>query len=243
MLNKYKTILKTTREELYDVNPRNWLKNFQKTTPLYFLKMGLFYHAIGLALMQIGSFFAMAIISDYEIPQFPISISLALSAGLLEESVFFGIPFYLTGNPFLLLGTGAVWSVSHLFNSNSDIMSFESLAYGGFLFSVPHIFFSLRVWSSGKGWFAVAFHSIWNLAFLIAFCGMGLRTCSVINDSFDAMNVITAASAGMIVYLAYISKTRKKIINRFLYLVPITITVLAFLVLYSGEFHLSIFWN
>jgi hypothetical protein len=243
MLNKHKTILKTMREELYDINPKNWLKNFQKTTTSYLLKMGLFYHVIGLILMQVGSFFATTAISDYEIPQFPVSISLALSAGLLEESVFFGIPFYLTGNPFVLLVTGAAWSVSHLFNSTSDIMSFQSLSYGGFLFSVPHIFFSLRAWSSGKGWFAVAFHSIWNLAFLLAFCGMGLRTCSVINEGFDAMNVITAASAGMIVYLAYMGKTRKRIINRFLYLIPITIAVLAFLALYSGELHLSTFWN
>ena len=156
------------REELHDINPRNWLKTFQKTTPSYLLKMGLFYHAIGLALMQVGSFFATTIISDYEVPQFPVSISLVLSAGLLEESVFFRIPFYLTGNSIVLLGTGIAWSASHLFNSGA--MTFEGLAYGGFLFSVPHIFFSLRTWSSGKGWFAVAFHSAWNLTFLLSYC-------------------------------------------------------------------------
>ena len=231
------------REDLYDINPRNWLKTFQKTTPSYLLKMGLFYHAIGLVLMQVGSLFATTIIPDYEIPQLPVSIALAISAGLLEEAVFFGIPFYLTGNPFVLLGTGIVWSASHLFNSNSDVISFQHLAYGGFLFSIPHIFFSLRVWSSGKGWFAVAFHSIWNLTFLATFCGMGLRECSVINDGFDVLNVITATSAGMMVYLAYISKTRKKTVNRFLFLIPIMITILAFLVLYSGKLSLPAFWN
>ena len=105
--------------------------------------MGLFYHALGLALMQLGSNLVTNVIPDYETPQIPVSISLALSSGLLEESVFFGIPFYLTGNSIVLFGTGIIWSVSHLFNSGNT--SLESLAYGGFLFSVPHIFFSLRI--------------------------------------------------------------------------------------------------
>ncbi len=189
--------------------------------------------------MQLGSQLVTNMIPDYETPQIPVSISLALSSGLLEESVFFGIPFYLTGNSFVLLGTGIIWSVSHLFNSG--IVSLESLAYGGFLFSIPHIFFSLRTWSSGKGWFAIAFHSVWNFLILISLCSFGLRECSIINDDpFDIMNIITAISAGTIVYLAYQNYANKKNINRFVYLIPVTVTIIMFFVLFSNKI---IIWN
>ena len=186
--------------EIHDINPKTWLRPYQKNNAFYLLKMGLFYHAISLGLMYLGSFLATSVISDYEAPQFPVSIGLALSAGLLEESVFFGIPYYMAGNPAILLGTGIVWSVLHLFSYG--VYSIENLAYGGFLFSIPHIFFSIRTWISNKGWFAILFHSGWNFVFLIFYCIMGLRQCSIFNDMYDILNLIMAAAVGMIVYLA-----------------------------------------
>jgi len=102
--------------EIHDINPKNWLKSSQKNSIPYLLKMGLFYHGLGLILMYAGSYFADIIIPDYTIPQIPVSISLALSSGVLEESVFFGIPYYLSGHPLVLLGSGMVWFVMHLFN-------------------------------------------------------------------------------------------------------------------------------
>ena len=219
--------------EIHDINPRTWLRPFQRTSTFYLLKMGLFYHGLGMVLMYAGSFLATNVISDYEIPQFPVSIALALSSGLLEESVFFGIPYYMTGNPMLLLGTGVVWSASHLFSSG--IFSIETLAYGGFLLTIPHIFFSIRTWISKKGWFAILFHSGWNVSILILYCMMGLRQCSVINDVLDILNVIMAAAAGMIVYLAYQNK-KKKHINRFLYLVPsAAILVITILIIFLSD--------
>ena len=217
--------------EVHDINPKTWLKPFQKTSIFYLLKMGLFYHGLGLILMYVGSFFATSVISGYEIPQFPVSVSLALSSGLLEESVFFGIPYYMTGNPFILLGSGIVWSAAHLFSSG--VFSVETLAYGGFFFTIPHIFFSIRVWISKKGWFAIVFHSAWNFTFLSLYCMWGLRQCSIINNTYDILNMIMAASAGMIVYLAY--QNKKKYINRFLYLVPTMIILIAILILFSSE--------
>lgn len=217
--------------EVYDINPKTWLNPFQKTDIFYLLKMGLFYHGLGLILMYVGSFFATSTISGYEIPQFPVSVSLALSSGLLEESVFFGIPYYLTGNPLILLGSGIVWSILHLFSSG--VFSVETLAYGGFFFTIPHIFFSIRVWISKKGWFAIVFHSAWNFVFLSLYCMWGLRQCSIINNTSDVLNVILAASAGMIVYLAY--QNKEKHINRFLYLVPTVIIFTVLLILFSSE--------
>jgi len=217
--------------EIHDINPKTWLKPFQKNSIFYLLKMGLFYQGLGLILMYVGSFFAANVISDYEIPQFPVSISLALSSGLLEESVFFGMPYYMTGNPVILLGSGIVWSLAHLFSYG--VFSIETLAYGGFLFTIPHIFFSIRTWISKKGWFAIAFHSGWNITFLMLYCYWGLRQCSIINDFIDILNVIMAISVGAIVYLAY--QNKKKYRNRFLYLIPVAIILIATLILFSNE--------
>lgn len=208
--------------EINDINPKTWLKPFQKTTVFYLLKMGLFYHGLGLILMYVGSFFATNIISDYTIPQFPVSVSLALISGLLEESVFFGIPYYMTGNPIILFATGIIWSVTHLFSSG--VFSIEALAYGGFLFTIPHIFFSIRTWISKKGWFAIIFHSAWNFIFLSLYCMWGLRQCSIINDVVDILNIIMAISVGVILYLVY--QNKKKYFNRFLYLIPVAIILI-----------------
>ncbi|QMU54781.1 MAG: CAAX protease [Nitrosopumilus sp.] len=213
------------------MNPKTWLKPFQRSSVFYLLKMGLFYQGLGLILMYVGSFFATSVISDYEIPQFPVSVSLALSSGLLEESIFFGIPYYMTGSPHILLGSGIVWSIAHLFSSG--IFSLDALSYGGFLFTIPYMFFTIRVWISKKGWFAIVFHSAWNFALLSIYCMLGLRQCSVFNDVTDVLNLIMAVSAGTIVYLTHTNK--KKDVNRFLYLVPVTVILIAIAILFSTE--------
>lgn len=195
--------------------------------------MALFYHALSLALMYLGSFLAKNTIAGYEAPGFPVSIALALSSGLLEESVFFGIPYFMTGNPVILFGVGMAWSSLHLFSYG--VYSVETLAYGGFLLSIPHIFFSTRTWISGKGWFAIAFHSGWNFTFLIIYCMLGLRQCSIINDTQDVLNVIMAASVGVIVYLAFKNKARQ--INRFYYLIPVAVIFVSLAILFvTGSF-------
>jgi hypothetical protein len=61
----------------------------------------------------------------------------------------------------------------------------------------------------------------------------GLRQCSILNDTFDILNIIMAVSAGAIVYLAYQSKTKH--INQFLYLIPVLVIFLAIMTLFSLE--------
>ena len=129
---------------LSDFHPKNWLSKYQKTSVLYLLKMAIFYHVIGLGLMILASILVNQLIPDYETPDLPVSIAIALSSGPAEEILFFGLPFYVSGNPFLVLITGAIWSLLHIFNT--ETITPNSLAYSGFLFTIPHIFFSLRTW-------------------------------------------------------------------------------------------------
>ena len=208
--------------EIHDINPKTWLTPFQKNGVFYILKMGLFYHGLGLILLYMGSHLATSTIPGYEAPQFPVSLSLALSAGLLEESVFFGIPYYITGSPLVLVGTGAIWSASHLFSSGT--ISIQTLAFSSFLFTIPHIFFSIRTWISKKGWFAILFHSVWNVTFLLLYCALGLRQCTIWNDTTDVLNMILAMAVGAILYLAY--QNKRIHINRFLYLIPTAVILI-----------------
>lgn len=230
--NKERRVLvaKTSFTDLY---PKNWLKPFQRKDFFYLLKMALFYHLLGLGLMFLGSNLITEIDPDYESPQIPVSILLAVSAGFFEETVFFGIPFYLSGNPLIILGTGIIWSLAHLFNTG--VISIQTLSYSGFLFSIPHIFFSLRTWLSGKGWFAIAFHSLWNFFFLMLYCGVGLRQCSMINDYFDIINIFMGCASLTIVYFAYLSKIKGKHMNRFVYFIPVGVLFLGLIFLLVNE--------
>ncbi|NHH97348.1 hypothetical protein DYY66_1766 [Candidatus Nitrosotalea sp. FS] len=147
-------------DEIYDINPKSWLSKYRKTSVTYLVGMGVFYLVIGLVLQLAGNSLAQHFISNYQIPSVPISITLGLSSGPLEEIVFFGTLFYLNGNYLMVLAGGIIWSVLHIFNT-SNITS-TNLAYGSVFFTIPHIFFSLRTWISGKGWFAILFHTSWN---------------------------------------------------------------------------------
>ena len=233
MPNKERRVLVDNIIDLSDINPKNWLKPFQRKNSFYLLKMGLFYHFLGLGLMFLGSSLIKEIFIGYESPQIPVSILLAMSSGFLEETVFFGIPFYLTGNPLVVLGTGIIWSISHLFNTG--IISIQNLAYGGFLFSIPHIFFSLRTWVTGKGWFAIIFHSGWNLSLLIFYCSIGLRQCNIVNEDYDIINLLMGSASILLVYFAYLSNIKKRRLHRILYLLPVGIIMISLLLLVANE--------
>ena len=131
----------------------------------------------------------------------------------------------------MLLGAGMVWSAAHLFGSG--VFSVETLAYGGFFLTIPHMFFSIRAWISKKGWFTILFHSAWNVTVLVFYCMMEWRQCSVINDMFDVLNLIMAGAAGIIVYLAH--QNKKKPVNRFWYLVPVAVIFVAIIFLFSND--------
>jgi YVTN family beta-propeller protein len=182
-----------TSHERSDFHPRTWVSRFRKTSLKDLLIMGFFYHAIGLALGYGGLFLIEELNSDYETPELPFSLIDGLLAGPIEETIFFGIPFYLSGNLYVALGTGAIWALLHVFNS--EILTFNNLAYGNFLFAVPHLIFSLRTWASGKGWFAIAFHTAWNGLIFSLGCASGDIPCTVLPKDISFTLVITTIVA------------------------------------------------
>ncbi len=100
------------------------------------------------------------------LPEFPLGA--LLLAGPFEETLFFGIPFYLTNNHYVVLALGIIWARFHVFNTDVTTFSFEYLSYPNLAVAIISLFYSLRTWTSGKGWFSILFHSIYNaVAFIV----------------------------------------------------------------------------
>jgi membrane protease YdiL (CAAX protease family) len=204
---------KATRfaDERADFHPRSWLSKYRQTSVGYLTKMLLFYHGIGVALLLTVSPLIEIVLPDYEHPSIPRSLSAVLAAGPLEETIFFGIPFYIFGNAYSVLVTGAVWVALHLFNT--DAIQANTLAYGNLLFAAPSLFFSLRTWVSGRGWFSVLTHSAWNGIFFGAGCAAGEFECVIVNEEaifwIPASAALTAATYAL--YKRKESKERQRL--------------------------------
>jgi hypothetical protein len=194
-------------EEKADFHPKSWLSKYRRTSLGYLTKMLLFYHGIGILLLLAVTPLIEQVLPDYEQPSIPRSLLSVLAAGPLEETVFFGIPFYVFGNAYSVLVTGAVWVGIHLLNTNT--LSVNSLAFGNLLFVLPSLFFSLRTWVSGKGWFSVITHSAWNGIFFATGCSVGEFTCTAIDSDISVTVISLALSAGLL-GVAYLLHRRKE---------------------------------
>ncbi|HXV46562.1 MAG TPA: CPBP family intramembrane glutamic endopeptidase [Nitrososphaera sp.] len=197
-------------DEKADFHPRSWLSKYRRTSIGYLTKMLFFYHGIGIGLLLAGSAIIEQVLPEHEEPSIPRSLSGVLAAGPIEETIFFGIPFYVFGNAYSVLVTGAVWVGIHLLNT--DTLSVNSLAFGNLLFVLPSLFFSLRTWVSGKGWFSVATHSAWNGVFFAAGCAAGEFECTAVDADISATVISVALSAGLIAapYVLYKRRESKE---------------------------------
>ncbi len=160
-----------------DANPKRWISPYRNTSLVHLVLMVLFYHAIGLLLMLGGSVAVQLSMNDHNPSSIPRYLVPVLGAGPIEESVFFGIPYYATGNVVVVIVSGITWVMLHIFNTKS--LDAASLSYSNWLFVMPSFFYSLRTWISGKGWFAILAHSSWNGFALFPSSGASPLTQSV----------------------------------------------------------------
>lgn len=163
--------------------------------------MVLFYHLIGFVIMVIGSIVVDLVVNDYSEPTIPLTVISVIFAGPFEETLFFGIPFYLTGNNLVTLAGGVVWALLHILNTPAVQVS--SLAYLTWLFVTPSIFASLRTWITGRGWFAIVSHSIWNLIFFVAGCTNGEFPCRIINEKDYLIDIAYVSTSAVFILLTY----------------------------------------
>lgn len=165
--------------------------------------------------MLVGTFLLEYVfMPEYEEPSRPgpLSIVSVISAGPIEEILFFGIPFYASGNHLAVLAGGIFWVMLHILNT--DTLGISSLAYANWLFVIPSLFFSLRTWISGKGWFAIVAHSTWNMIFFILGCLVDEVSCLVNagSDTSDSISSILLSSI-LIVFIYFLFTRKFKIQN------------------------------
>lgn len=143
-----------------DIHPKTWLSVYHNTSFTHIALMFIFYSVIGVMAativwsVQLYGF-------GYEEPTPDVSLLSVIIAGPFEETLFFGLPYAISGNTYVVLVTGAIWSATHMLNTEQLFLE-GLISLSTFIFTIPHIFFSLRTWKSGKGWYAVILHSTWN---------------------------------------------------------------------------------
>ena len=187
-----------------DINPKNWISRYYNNSLIYLIIMFLFYHSIGIISSSIGTIIIDNSIVEYKEPNLPLSMFPVILAGPLEESLFFGIPFYAFGNNLFVLIGGIAWAMLHIFNTYS--IEANQLSYANWLFVIPSLFFSLRTWLSGKGWFAILGHSIWNLLFFSLSCISQETSCSY---SFESEHISIALLASILLTIVYLLRKRR----------------------------------
>ena len=173
--------------------------------------MLLFYHGVGVLLLLGGMAIIELVIPSHEEPTVERSLISVLAAGPIEESIFFGIPFYVFGNAYSVLVTGGVWAAMHVLNT-PNIMDVNSLSFGNLFFVIPSLFFSLRTWASGKGWFSVITHSAWNGVFFGAGCATGEFACTGLDPEPEGTLFWVLLSAGLLAatYILYRKRESKE---------------------------------
>jgi hypothetical protein len=187
-----------------DINPKNWISRYYNNSLLYLIIMFLFYHGIGIISSSIGTIIIDQSLIEYEEPSLPLSIIPVILAGPLEESLFFGIPYYAFGNNLFVLIGGIAWAMLHIFNTYS--IEINQLSYANWLFVIPSLFFSLRTWLSGKGWFAILGHSLWNLLFFSLSCIFQETSCSY---SFESEYINIILLSGILLTIVYLLRKRR----------------------------------
>ena len=215
---------------LFDLNPKTWLSQYCNKSIYHISILGLFYHILGIALMTLGNMAASSLVPEYMPTGMPISIVSSLASGPIEESIFFGIPYLIFSNhhPWVLLMIGSMWSLLHLFNAST--FDLANISYGAFLFTIPHIFFSIRTWTSGKGWIAIVFHSIWNLTILLYVCSMGLIQCLAFGQGEffikDILLMLISITVSILIYFSYQIK-QNKTFPKIYYIVSLAILIIS----------------
>jgi hypothetical protein len=197
-------------DEKADFHPKSWLSRFRRNSVRYLTVMLLFYHGVGVLLLLGGTALIELALPSHKEPTVERSLISVLAAGPIEESIFFGIPFYVFGNTYSVLVTGGVWAAMHVLNT--DILDINSLSFGNLLFVIPSLFFSLRTWASGRGWFSVVTHSAWNGIFFGAGCSTGEFACTILDNELEGTLFWVLLSAGLLAatYVLYRKRESKE---------------------------------
>lgn len=179
------------------------MRKYEQNSIKYLLIMALYFHGLGIAAAYGGEALIEIAYPSYQAPEVTFPLFDLILAGPIEETLFFGIPFYASGNPYIVLITGSIWALLHILNT--DLFAFSALSYGNFLFAALSLVYSLRTWASGKGWFSIVVHSGWNGSMFALDCGINQGRCEFVGETYLDLgaSIGSAILGGVLVLVTY----------------------------------------
>src|SRR4051794_18566267 len=97
-----------------EIKPKNWLLKFNKTSLSYLILYFMFYNALGLVFNELTNIIFSLFIPNYQKSfEMGYPAPLVVTAGPIEDIIAFGIPLYITGNSFLMIPSGIIWTFMH----------------------------------------------------------------------------------------------------------------------------------
>ncbi|MGI0021358.1 MAG: hypothetical protein ACRD9Q_00725, partial [Nitrososphaeraceae archaeon] len=101
--------------ERSDFHPKTWLSKYRRNSIGHLTIMALFYYGMAFAISVFGSLVFLNTSNNVDMGPFNefythLSLIMVVTAGPIEEMLFFGIPFYATGNHYVALVTGSIWA-------------------------------------------------------------------------------------------------------------------------------------
>jgi hypothetical protein len=187
-----------------DINPKSWLSRYQRTSVRYIIIMFFFYTIVGNIVASLVELIVIKpLVPSYQPFKFTPSLVESVTAGPLEDGLFFGFPYYASfGNPFIMLASGIYWSVLHL---GIGHVATNQLHYGQWMSVIFYLFFTLRTWISGKGWFAIGIHSAYDASLFALGCTVSLCPITAFhgNPFGNAYLVVTSGALLGLIYMLY----------------------------------------
>ena len=159
---------------LEDLFAKNLIKPFHNKSIQSLLIFFFFYHGLSSVFGVLGSKIPKIFFSGFPDYGFPNTIinSIFLSP-IFEELIFFGLPYYLLQNHYLLAILGSLWSIVHLLVTANGPGGYLNMTL--FLATIPILLFNIRAWRSGKGWFSIVTHVFWNGFTFYYNCTFGIQ--------------------------------------------------------------------
>ena len=201
-----------------DIHLKKWLSKFKNTSLTHFLIFAIIFYCMTIFLSLLGDFLPTIYFGKDAIVQIPENaFNSSILIPSIEEAIFFGLPQYLSGHPIVVIIAGSFWSISHLFAPITE--STYSLNLTAFFATIPTLLFHIRVWRSGKGWFAIVTHGGYNSLIDLGRCSAYVSQCPQFFDNnfdFPGFHIVVglAVSLLLITYFLYRRKSKKNSKNQ-----------------------------
>jgi len=201
-----------TKDFIFDIRPENWLSKFRNISILNLIVFVFFYQGVSILFNLFSKYLPRVDFEKdalFEIPYTAFNSTILMP--VIEDVLFFGLPHYLSGNPIIVLIVGSLWAILHLFQPLNGHT--YSLLWVGMFAAIPLIFFHIRLWKSGKGWFAIVTHATYNLLLQVWDCSIAdTMLCHQFFDNefeFPGFHIMVGLASSLLLITYFLYRRRE----------------------------------